>query len=381
MKTIPYGKQFIDDADVRAISEAAKQDFITTGKSVKKFETNVSKFVQSKYTAVCNSGTSAIHLALIAVNAKKNDIIIMPAINFIAAYSMCNFIGAKVYLADVDNVSGQMTPENLIDCIKKNNLKNIKAVITMYLGGYPKNIDRFYKIKKKYKFYLIEDACHAFGAQYKYLNKFYKIGSCRHSDLATFSMHPLKTITTGEGGMVTTNNLFFYKKIIRFRSHGIDRDVKKHWKYNIKEYGFNYRLSDLNCALGLSQLKKVNKFINDRRRIYNIYKKELNKYKNYINLISIDQRTKPSFHLILIKINFKKLKKNKDDLLNYLKKKNFFCQQHYIPIFNFSAYDKQKKFSNSKEYYQSSLSLPIYYNLEKKIIEKIISLIVGYLKS
>lgn len=381
MITRPYGKQFIDDADIKSITKAAKQDLITTGKSVKKFEKQVSRFVNAKYAAACSSGTSAIHLALIAINIKKNDIIIMPAINFIASYSMSYFMGAKIYLADVDSISGQITPKTLVDCIKKYKLKNIKAVITMYMGGYPENVVEFYKIKKKYNFLLIEDACHAFGAKYKYLNKYYYIGSCKHSDISTFSLHPVKTFTTGEGGLVITNNSKYYNRILNSRSHGIVRNKNLHWKYDIKNYGFNYRLSDLNCALGISQLKKVNMFINDRSRIYNIYKKELNKFKKYINLVSVKNTVKPSYHLILININFKNLNYSKDDLINYLKKKNFLSQYHYIPIYIFSAYKKKnQKFLGSNKYYETTLSLPIYYGLKESIIKKVILLITKYLK-
>jgi len=161
MKNIPYGRQYIDNQDIRSVSKALKQDLITTGDFVKKFEDKISKFLKVKYTTTCNNGTSALHLAFMAIDLKKDDAIIMPAINFIAAYNMARLMNAKIFLADVDPFTGQMTPETLLECIKKNKLKKIKAIITMYLGGYPENVEKFYLIKKKYKCYLIEDACHA----------------------------------------------------------------------------------------------------------------------------------------------------------------------------------------------------------------------------
>ena len=259
MKTIPYGRQFINFQDIKFVSKALNEDLITTGNYVKKFEKNISKFFNVKYASTCNSGTSALHLAFMAVELKKNDVIIMPAINFIAAFNMARFMNAKIFLADVDPLTGQMTPRTLLECIKNNKLKKIKAIVTMYLGGYPENIVEFYKIKKKFNCYLIEDACHAMGAKYAYKKKYLYVGSCYHSDISTFSLHPVKTITAGEGGVITTNNKDIFDKIISLRSHGINKNKVFHWKYDVSRPGFNYRLSDINCALALSQLKQIDK--------------------------------------------------------------------------------------------------------------------------
>ena len=262
MNEIPYNKQFIDHKDILEVSNSLKKKLITTGVYVKKFEKNISQFMNVKFSLSCNSGTSALHLAMLAINLKPNDIIIMPAINFIAIYNMCKLMKAKIFLADVDPFTGQMTPQTLLNCIERNKLKKIKAIITMYLGGYPENIIEFYNIKKKFNCYLIEDACHALGAKYKFKNKYLPIGSCKHSDISVFSLHAVKTITSGEGGIVNTNNKVLYNKMLNLRSHGIKRDKSSHWKYNVICSGFNYRLSDINCALALSQLKKISKFIN-----------------------------------------------------------------------------------------------------------------------
>ena len=269
MKIIPYGRQYVDSQDIRLVSKALKEDLITTGKYVKKFENKISKFLKVKYAASCNSGTAALHLAFMAIGIEKEDVVIMPAINFIAVYNMARLMNAKVFLADVDPLTGQMTPKTLLDCIKNNKLKKIKAIVTMYLGGYPENVIEFYNIKKKFECYLIEDACHALGAKYLFRKNFHPIGSCKNSDISTFSLHPVKTITTGEGGLITTNNKLFYNRILSLRSHGINKDKNSHWKYDLSESGFNYRLSDANCALGLGQLRKINKFINYRKKYYN----------------------------------------------------------------------------------------------------------------
>ena len=230
MKTIPYGRQYINSQDIKFVSEALKEDLITTGNYVKKFEKNISKFLKVKFVTSCSSGTSAIHLAFMAIDLKKEDIVIMPAINFIAAYNMARLMNAKIFLADVDPLTGQMTPQTLLETIKRNKLKKIKAVLTMYLGGYPENVVEFYNIKKKFNCYLIEDACHALGAKYLFNKKYVSIGSCKHSDISTFSLHPVKTITTGEGGLVTTNDKIIYNKIIHLRSHGMYKNKNFHWK-------------------------------------------------------------------------------------------------------------------------------------------------------
>ena len=171
MKKIPYGKQFINAHDIYNVSQSLKSERITTGKYVDGFEKKIRLRLKSKYSLACSSGTAALHLSLLSIDLKRNDIVIMPAINFVSAYNLCNMIGADIYLADVDYLTGQMTPKTLNECIKKNKLKKIKLIITMYMGGYPENVTDLYKIKKKHKCFLIEDSCHSFGAKYTYKRK------------------------------------------------------------------------------------------------------------------------------------------------------------------------------------------------------------------
>ena len=199
MKYIPYGKQFIDNNDKKFVINALSNDLITTGPFIKKFENKLKKYLKCNYSYVCSSGTASLHLSMLSLELKKGDIILMPAINFVASYNMAKTMNLKVYLVDVDENTGQITPEKILDCIRRNKLKKIKALITMYHGGYPENVKKIYDIKKKYNFFIIEDACHALGSEYQYKNIFYKVGSCKHADISTFSLHPLKTITSGEG--------------------------------------------------------------------------------------------------------------------------------------------------------------------------------------
>jgi dTDP-4-amino-4,6-dideoxygalactose transaminase len=381
MKTIPYGRQYIDSSDIKLVSSALKEDLITTGNYVKKFESNIKKKLGAKFALTCSNGTSGLHLAFKAINLKKNDIIVMPAINFIAAYNMCKIIEAKIFLADVDKFSGQMTPETLLACIKKNKIKKIKVILTMYMGGYPENVIEFYKIKKKFNSFLIEDACHALGAKYRHNSKDIYIGSCKHSDIAVFSFHPVKTIASGEGGLITTNSSLLAKKISLLRSHGIKRKKNKHWEYNILQSGFNYRLSDINCALALSQLLKIKKFIDYRKKIFLLYKKELAKFNEFLTLPVYSQKNLPSYHLFIIIINFKKLKTTKEKFFLFLKKNYVICQYHYVPIYRFKIYKKKNYFKHYKSevFFKNAISIPIYFNLKYRqqlfIIKKIKSFI------
>ena len=365
---IQYGKQYLDQKDILSVKQSLKEPLITTGKSVKKFENSLSKFLKVKHAITCNSGTAALHLAFMGAGIKKNDVVIMPVVNFISAYNMCKSLGAKIYVADVDSQTGQMTPKFLLECIKKNKIKKIKAILTMYMGGFPENIPEFYNIKKLFKCLLIEDACHALGSQYMYKNKLLKIGSCSHADISTFSLHPLKPITTGEGGIVTTKNETIASNIRELRSHGIIRDNKFHWKYNIRTPGYNYRLSDINCSLGLSQLKKINSFLIKRKKIYDYYKENLEGFSNSISFPKYNINNKSSYHLVLINVNFNNTKKNKDKFMSYLYKNNIISQYHYIPINKFKVFNsKNLKLKSSNIYYMTTLSIPIYQKLNRNV--------------
>lgn len=385
MKLIPYGKHFIDKEDINFVSRSIQSQYLTGGNYEVKFKNKLKKYLGSKYLELTSSGTASLSLAFLAIDIKKNDIVIMPSINFIAAYNMANKLNAKIYLADVEKNTGQMTPETVEDCIKKNKLKKIKCVVTMYLGGYPENVIEFYKLKKKYNCFLIEDACHAFGASYYIKSKKYMIGSCSHSDIATFSFHPVKTIASGEGGCITTNNLNIKKKIQLLRSHGIKKNVIKHWDYDVLDNGYNYRLSDINCALGLSQLKKINKFLKNRRKIANLYKLKLKKYNQFITFPKYKNKDKCSAnHLLVVKINFEKLLKNKEDFFLYMKKNKIICQFHYIPIFNFNIFKKKKiynKLIGANEYSKQCLSLPLFYNLKEDEINYIVKKIINFFEN
>lgn len=383
MKYIRYGSQTIDKSDIKSVNKCLTSNFLTTGPAVIEFEKSFCKYTGSSYSLACNSGTSALHMAFLSINLKKNDNIILPSINFIAAANMCRLIGAKIFFADVDSISGQMTPNNLIACLKQNKIKKLKAFCVMHHGGAPNYIKEFYKIKKKYKCYLVEDSCHALGGMYSKKNNEY-VGNCKYTDISTFSFHPVKSITTGEGGMFVTNkrNLISNAKLIR--SHGMTKKNLKgnnNWFYQIKRIGFNYRMNEIQASLGISQLKKLNKFIKKRNMIAKKYEFFFSKYNFIKHTVNINKDLKSAWHLYIINFDFKSLKISKNQFIQRLHKKGIGVQVHYIPN-NFQPLYKENKFklTGAKKYYENSLSIPIYPNLKITEIKKVVSSIIELIK-
>ncbi len=377
---ISNGKPYIESDDIKEVIKSLKSGFLSQGNSIDQFERLFEKKLKCKFSIACNSGTSAIYLAMHSINVKKNDVIILPTINFTAAANVANLFQAKIYFADVDIQTGQLSVESVTKCLKKNKIKKVKAIINMYISGNLREILNFYKLKKKLNCYLIEDACHALGSYYYFKKKKIFIGSCKHSDICTFSFHPLKTITTGEGGLISTNNKKIYEKSKLFRSHGIIKS-KKHWKYNVISPGLNLRLSNINASLGISQFKKIDKFTIKRKKIFDFYYNKLNGYKNIIRIPNTEKNTFSSNHLVIAYFNFSKLKINKDTLIKILLKDKIIIHYHYIPNINFKCY-KHKNSSNfigTLNHFNNAISLPIHYKLsltELKRVEKKIKLVV-----
>jgi dTDP-4-amino-4,6-dideoxygalactose transaminase len=365
MKNIFYGKQYISQSDTLEVINSLKQDLITTGNYVEKYENKIKKKFKSNYVLSCSSGTAGIDLALRAIDLKKGDNVIIPAINFVAAANVCKRIGANIFFSDINLDTGQMSPNNLIDCIKKYKLKTVKVIFTMFLSGAANYTLEFYKLKKKFNFYILEDACHALGAKYISKKNILPVGSAKHCDISIFSTHPVKSITTGEGGFVSTNKFLLYKKMKLLRSHGIERHNLP-IDYNILLNGFNYRLSDINCALGFSQIKKIDQFVNKRKLIFLQYIKNFRDWNSHISFLNSNNSNLSACHLVVALINFKKLTINKKIFFYLLKYKKINCQFHYIPTYKFKIFNKKEKLHNSEVYFKNAISLPIYYEISFK---------------
>ena len=361
---IPYGKHYIDKKDNYSVIKALNSGIISNGKYVSKFEKEVKKYLNCKFALTCSSGTAALHLAFLSLNLKKNDTVIIPVINFIAASNILSLMHIKYYFADVDSQTGQISKETFLKCVKENKIKKVKALVTSYMGGHVNNFDDIIKLKKKFNFLLIEDACHAFGSKYTLKKKEYQVGCSIHSDISTFSFHPLKTITSGEGGLITTKDKKIFNKIKILRSHGFN-SKKKYWNYDLEISGLNYRMSDINAALASSQLNKISMFLKKRYEVAKTYHQN---FKNLKNILLPELQNHFSWHLYIVRINFKKISITRENLIKKLNKLNIFPQVHYIPAFMFKKFKhiKKEKFPNAYHYYKNCLSLPIYFDYSKK---------------
>ena len=362
---IPYGKQRIDSKDIRAINKVLKSDFLTQGPMVKEFEKHLKRKLFAKYATVVNNGSSALLAIGKILNWKRGDLIAVPPITFLSSVNTIEHCGAKPIFIDINLKDYCMDPNILEKALQKDKNKNIKAAIIVDYGGQPAQWDKFLSLKRKYNIKLVNDNCHALGSSF-HKNKGYAV---KYADLVSLSFHPVKAITTGEGGAILTNNLKYEKKAKILRTHGIIRE-KKHWKYSMREIGYNFRLPDINCALGISQIKKLDKFIKKRKKIAKIYDKHFCDKKKFVVPKKIIN-SENSYHLYPLLLNLNKIKKTKDMIIKEFLKCGIKLQVHYIPV-NTQPYYKKKygfnknKFKNSMKFFSSCISLPIYYDLNKK---------------
>ena len=376
---IGYGKQYIDKIDKAAVTKALSSDFITQGKYIEIFEKKLKEFFKCKYVCVVSSGTAGMHLVAKALNWKKNDIILMSAVTFVSTANIVDHLGAKVDLIDIDKNTYNIDIKKLERKIKSYLIKKkkVKAVVATDYAGLPCDWKKLKKLSFKYNFQIINDNCHAIGAKFE---KKVSYGA-EYASAIIHSYHPVKNITTGEGGAILTNNKKIYEKVKILRSHGIqDRGKNKvSWYYDIKSIGFNYRINDFQCALGISQLKKLKKFLKKRRNIAKYYFKKLEKIK-FLELPQIKYNSNHSYHLFPILINFDKIKIDKKQLFSVFKKNGIILQVHYIPIYRFTYFKNKynflrKNYPNSENFYKNSLSLPIFYSIKQTQLNKVVNFI------
>lgn len=380
---IPYNRQFIDQKDINAVKKILQSSNLTQGKTVNKFQDKIKSKFKSKYCIALNSGTAALHLAIKALNLKKDQKIITTPITFISTASAIIMNNLIPSFADIDDKSFTIDPNHTEDIIKKD--KKIKAIIGVDYAGHPCDWKALNFIKKKYNLRLINDNCHSMGSK---LNN--DIGyAVKYSDLVTHSYHAIKNFTTGEGGSVITNNEKFFKKISNFRSHNMLKkksDLKKNgkWFYKVNEYGYNYRLTDIQSALGISQLNKLDSFVKKRRNLAKIYDK-LFLDEDILQTPKVNKDVFHSYHLYPILIDFKKLKLNKKELFNKLALNKINPQVHYQPL-HFQPFIKNKynykkgDFPKSEKFYEKEVSLPIFYGLQKSQQKFVVNRLLKILK-
>tara|TARA_B100000427_G_scaffold329323_1_gene345083 strand:- start:753 stop:1922 length:1170 start_codon:yes stop_codon:yes gene_type:complete len=385
---INYAKQTIEQDDIDSVLEVLSSDWLTQGPKIKEFEKSLKKKFNSKYCTVVSSGTAALHLAGRALGWKKGDIIITSPLTFAATGNSVLYSSAAVDFVDIDqsnNIDVEKV-EKKIEFYKKKS-KKIKAIIGVDYAGHPCNWKRLRELADYYKIKLINDNCHAMGAKYK--NEYdYAI---KYADIVTHSYHPAKNITTGEGGAILTNEEEFHEKIQRLRSHGIykkkkyDSKDKGSWFYEINELGFNYRITDFQSALGINQLKKLDKFIKRRREIANIYNDKFGKNKNFIIPYN-SKEVYHAYHLYPLQAKFDKKNKNKKLFFEKMKKFNLNFMVHYVPLHLQPLYKKKFNFKKgdfplSEQFYKQVFSIPIFPKLTNDNINFISSKILQYFEN
>ena len=372
---IPYSKHFIDKEDIDAVVDVLRNKSITQGKLVEKFEKKISNYVKSKYAVAVTSCSAGLHLSSTVVGMKNKNVVTSP-ITFASTASSILHSGGKLNFADISDKDINIDLENI------NNLDfNVDTIIPIHFSGSAVELKNFRNKNPKVK--IIEDSAHALGAKYKNGDM---VGSCKFSDISVFSLHPAKTITAGEGGIITTNNKDYYEQLKLLANNGVQKNkekfkIKKYkndmWYYEVQQLGFHYRITDFQCALAISQLNKIDMFLKAREKIVKRYDNAFNNFNNLKPAINYLDRKNSSNHLYVVRIKYKKIKKTRSMIMNYLKSKGIITQVHYIPLMNhpfFKKYiDKNNKLKNATSYYQEALSLPVYYSLKENEQSRVIN--------
>lgn len=381
MNPIFYGKQNIDQEDIEGVVETLTSNFLTQGPKVEMFEKAFSSYCGSRYALACANGTAALHLSVLALNLEAGDKVLSTPLTFAASTNCILYAGGRVEFIDI-NEADLLLDLDLLERKCEENPGEYKGVIVVDFAGVPIDIRRLRKIADKHGFWIIEDACHAPGGKRIYQDAEEKVGNGCFSDLTVFSFHPVKHIACGEGGMITTNSEILYKKLKKLRAHGIEKDPsllnktdEPSWYHEMQELGYNYRLSDINASLGITQLKKLDSNIERRASIALKYSKMLSGVGDLILPLE-DEGFKNAFHLYVIRT------KKRNELYEFLKNEKIFCQVHYIPVYLHPFY-QQNGYRNVKcdvmeKVYSECLSLPIYPTLEEPDQERVVACIIRF---
>ncbi len=377
---IPYAKQNISEQDIEAVSRVLRSDFITQGPVVVEFEKAIAQYCDAKYAIAVSSGTAALHLACLALEVGKNDIVWTSPNTFVASANCALYCGAQIDFVDIEpgtyNISIEALEQKL--SIARQKGKSPRVVIAVHFSGQSCDMQAIYKLSQEYGFKIIEDAAHALGGEYQ--NQ--KIGYCQFSDISIFSLHPAKMITAGEGGLLLTNNKSLIDKATLLRTHGITRDSsliqgEKHgiWYYQQLELGYNYRITDIQAALGLSQLQRLDEFVSRRRQIAERYNQLLSALP--LTIPQQNEACQSSWHLYVIRLQLNKLNKNRKKIFDELRKNNIGVHVHYIPVHTQPFFKnmgfKEQDFPESIAYYQQAITLPMYVDLSDEMVDYIAS--------
>jgi len=372
-KFLPYGRQYIDEEDIEAVVEVLRSDFITQGPKINEFEEKLAAKVGAKYAVVFSSGTAALHGAYFALGLQKGNQFITSPNTFAATANAGLLLGATPIFADIEEDTGNIDPKE----VEKLITPQTRLISVVHYAGHPVDMEPIKELAQKYNLKVVEDACHALGAKYKGS----PVGSCKYSDATIFSFHPVKHITTGEGGAVLTNDREVYEKLLMFRNHGITKDRKKFkkephgdWYYEMQFLAPNYRMTDLQAALGISQLKKLERFVDRRREIARIYN-EAFKETPYFDIPPERDYAYHSYHLYPIRLKGR-LQDKKKEIFQRLREEGLGVQVHYIPVYFHPYYEtlgyKKGLCPKAEKFYRSEITLPLYPAMDDGDVEFVI---------
>lgn len=385
MDIIPYGKHYIDEEDVQSVVNVLRHGMLTQGPRVSEFENKVANYVGAKYAVAVSNGTAALHLACMALEIGIDDHVITSPNTFVATSNSILYVGAKPIFVDINTKTLNLDIEKIEEALKK--IKNIKAIFPVHFAGLPCDMKKIRKIADRYNLAIVEDASHALGATYENGER---VGNCKYSDMTTFSFHPVKGIACGEGGIITTNNLDLYNKLTLLRSHGItkgnfefpgksladnslinkdealENNELKRWYYEMQFIGYNYRITDIQCALATSQMNKLDIFLNKRKLLVAQYDDAFKNTK-HIKPLQLHGREQSSHHIYVVSIDFENIGITRHQFMQKLAKQGVGSQVHYIPVVTQPYYQKMgykiDEYPMALAYYQNTLSIPLFYGL------------------
>jgi UDP-4-amino-4,6-dideoxy-N-acetyl-beta-L-altrosamine transaminase len=379
---IPYGRQSINFKDVYEVVKQLRFKSLTQGQKTLDFERYAAEYCGAKYAVAVANATAGLQIALKSLNLAENSTVVTSPISFVASSNSIIYNNLKPYFVDVDRENGNISVEKLAELLEGG--FQISAVVPVHFAGQSCNMSALKELSDKYNFKIVEDAAHALGGNHQDGSK---VGSCKFSDMTVFSMHPVKSITSGEGGIITTNDKEIYVKLLRLRSHGINKlndqfvnqinsqtnGEPNLWYYEMIELGYNFRLTDIQSALALSQIKRLDIFISKRKKIAYAYFRLLKDVENINSLIQIDHIEDSALHIFVLNIDFTKLSISRNQLMQKLREKGIGSQVHYIPIpmqpFYRDLGFEPSDYPNAMHYYNSALSIPIFPELKYKQIK------------
>jgi len=391
-KFLPYAKHHITDRDIEAVVDVLKSDWLTQGPVVPDFESALADYVGADEAVACSHGTAALHLAMMALGLEEGDAVVVPSNTFLATANCARFVGAKVIFADIDPETGLISPESVAQLLRQDKRRDIKAILPVHFGGQPADLPLLYEMAHGHGARIVDDACHAFGAAYKHEGQKYRMGGNPHSDMTVFSFHPIKHIAMGEGGAVVTDDPELAESLRLFRCHGVRRNnfinsdmafdaegVPNSWYYEMDTPGYNFRLTDIQAALGLSQLQRQKELTEARRSIADTYRKLIARTFNENEVVphAVRENVDHAYHLFTVRIDFENSRLSRAVVMNRLRAAGVGTQVHYIPVHLQPYYRRVSpadpwSMQGTEAYYASTLSLPMYPRLTEKDIERVV---------